>query len=158
MLQQLIMKSIEDHISQKKPFESSIRRALVNVIYTGHAIADQLDQFFKEHGLTHTQYNVLRILRGASDPTSTIDIKERMLVKNADTSRIVDRLVGKGLASKCTSSDDRRKVSVSLSNGGVDLLSKIDDALHHIDDSYNHLSIKEWKLLNNLLDKLKLKN
>jgi DNA-binding MarR family transcriptional regulator len=98
---------------------------------------------------------VLRILRGAKGKISTAQVKERMMVKNADASRIVDRLIQKGLLSKCPKSSDRRLVSIGITNTGEALLSKIDDELVIIDQTITNLTVQELEDLNTLLDKLR---
>jgi DNA-binding MarR family transcriptional regulator len=149
------MKTIEESIQQSKPFESIARKALVNIIYTGHIITSSLDDYFDGFGLSQKQYNVLRIVRGAKGKISTAQVKDRMMVKNADASRIVDRLIQKGLLSKCPNSTDRRQVSIELTSNGKLLLEKIDKELHFIDGTIKNLSNEELDRLNQLLDKLR---
>ena len=92
---------IEEVIKQVKPFRSQRTKLLLNLQYTGYQISDHLEDFFKEWQLTQKQYNALRILRGAQcDGVSTSYIRSRMLVKKGDASRLVDRLVNKGLVRK----------------------------------------------------------
>jgi len=101
------------------------------------------------------QFNILRILRGSEKPISTLQIRERMLDKMSDTSRIVDRLILKGLAKKVTCKTDKRLVDVSISEKGKKVLQKTDQyetEIHHI---LSALSEKEAKSLNKLLDKIR---
>ena len=106
--------------------------------------------------ITPQQFNILRILRGsAPDPLSTLQIRERMLDKMSDTSRIVDRLVGKGLAKKTICSKDKRLVDVTITEKGQKLLKKMDAEEVHIDGIMKSLTEKDAEMLSNLLDKIR---
>ena len=84
--------SIEKDISQRK-FNSEFQKVMVNLIYTHNWMMERMKQFFEQADLTPQQFNILRILRGAGQPLSTLQIRQRMLDKMSDTSRIVDRLI-----------------------------------------------------------------
>jgi DNA-binding MarR family transcriptional regulator len=106
--------------------------------------------------ITLQQYNILRILRGSSPaPLSTLQIRDRMLDKMSDTSRIVDRLVVKGLAQKNISKTDKRLVDVMITEEGRELLAKLDLHNDELDNIASSLSEVEMNTLNNLLDKLR---
>ena len=108
-------------------FQSLEQETLLNLIVAGNFVRDLLDQACGDFGITHQQYNILRILRGASPkPLSTLQIRERMLDKMSDTSRIVDRLVAKNLVMKSTCAADKRLVDVVITDKGQSLLSRID--------------------------------
>ena len=99
--------SLEQEINQPK-FRNEKQKAVINIIYTYNWINQQIKEYLESEDLTQQQYNILRILRGsAPDPLSTLQIRERMLDKMSDTSRIVDRLVLKGLVSKKASKADK---------------------------------------------------
>ena len=147
-----IMK-IEEEIKSK--FESESQKALVNLIYTFHYVNDKSKSFFKPFKITSQQYNILRILRGQYPKSASIKLlKERMLDKNSDVSRIIDRLLLKKLISRADSKLDRRQKDILISEEGLDLLSKID-----INNSQNqilsNLSDDEAKQFNSLLDKVR---
>jgi DNA-binding MarR family transcriptional regulator len=108
-----------------------------------------------QYDLTNQQFNILRILRGAGEPLSTLQIRQRMLDKMSDTSRIVDRLVKKGLVSKVVCSSDRRLVDVTISEKGKLLLTEMDKHENEWDSLLKNLNEKEAAELNNLLDKLR---
>ena len=91
--------SIDKDIKQRS-FKSDHQRAIVNLIFTYNWTTEQLKQIFDKEDLTMQQFNILRILRGSEKPITTLQIRERMLDKMSDTSRIVDRLIIKGLAKK----------------------------------------------------------
>src|SRR5690606_11178541 len=111
----------------------------------------QLDKF----DLTTQQYNILRILRGAGEPLSTLQIRQRMLDKMSDTSRIVDRLVKKELVQKVICSSDRRLVDVTISEKGQQLLTEMDGHANEWDKLLHNLNEEEATELNRLLDKLR---
>ena len=91
--------SLEKDISQPA-FRNEYQKGIINLIYTYNWMNEKMKKVFDNEGITGQQYNILRILRGAGKPISTLQIRERMLDKMSDTSRIVDRLVLKGLAKK----------------------------------------------------------
>ena len=146
--------SIEKDISQRK-FSSEFQKAMVNLIYTHNWMMERMKQFFEKADLTPQQFNILRILRGAAQPLSTLQIRQRMLDKMSDTSRIVDRLIKKGLTKKVVCKTDRRLVDVSITDKGLKLLDKLDEAQNELDSIVSHLSEREASELNNLLDKIR---
>lgn len=146
--------SIEKDISQRK-FGSEFQKAMVNLIYTHNWMMERMKQFFEKADLTPQQFNILRILRGAAQPLSTLQIRQRMLDKMSDTSRIVDRLIKKGLTKKVVCKTDRRLVDVSITDKGLKLLDKLDEAQNELDSIVSHLSEREASELNNLLDKIR---
>lgn len=146
---------IEEEIRQKKPFRNAYQRAIVNMIYTANWLTDQLRAHLKPYGITIQQYNVLRILRGADKPLSTSDIRERLLDKMADTSRMVDRLCQKGLVERSTCEQDKRLVDVTLSAEGEKLLEKMDALDDAMDQLIGELTDEEAMRLSDLLDKIR---
>lgn len=146
--------SIEKDINQRL-FKSEHQRALVNLIFTYNWTTAQLKTLFGRQGLTMQQFNILRILRGSEKPISTLQIRERMLDKMSDTSRIVDRLVIKKLAKKVICKTDKRLVDVSITEKGKTLLHHIDLEENQIESIVQSLSATEAKTLNKLLDKMR---
>lgn len=149
--------SLEKDISQRS-FRNDHQKGVINLIYTYNWMNEKMKSFFIKEGITGQQYNILRILRGAAKPISTLQIRDRMLDKMSDTSRIVDRLVLKGLAKKTTCKNDKRLVDVSISPKGKTLLEKIDKHENELDAFLGNLSQAEAKTLNNLLDKVRQSN
>ncbi|RYZ00214.1 MAG: MarR family transcriptional regulator [Chitinophagaceae bacterium] len=146
---------IEQDIHQKK-FVNEKQRAMINLLYTYGWVMEQVKNFLASEDITHQQFNILRILRGAMpDPLSTLQIRERMLDKMSDTSRIVDRLVGKELVQKCTCPKDKRLVDVTISPRGLSLLEKIDAGGDHIEEIMGRLSEAEATRLSDLLDRMR---
>ncbi|WMJ73029.1 MarR family transcriptional regulator [Cytophagaceae bacterium ABcell3] len=147
---------LEDEINQKA-FKNQSDKALVNIIYTFNNIDYQLKRFFKKFDLTPQQYNILRILRGSHpDPCCLYVLKDRMLDKMSDASRIVERLRIKQLAMRYRCENDKRIVNVKITPKGTELLAAIDEKLDLIIQGLTeNLSNEELKLLNQLLDKLR---
>ena len=114
--------------------------------------------FFDREKITGQQFNILRILRGAGKPISTLQIRQRMLDKMSDTSRIVDRLILKGLVRKIICTNDKRLVDVSITDKGKRLLEKMDAYENEMDAIFENLSTSDAKTLNTLLDKIRSSN
>jgi DNA-binding MarR family transcriptional regulator len=146
--------SIDKDIYQRK-FRNEYQRAHINIIYTYNWLEERLRYFFSDHDITLQQFNILRILRGAGEPISTLQIRQRMLDKMSDTSRIVDRLIKKGLVKKVTCKTDRRLVDVTITARGLQLLKKTDVHETSMDDLLQALTEDEAKTLNHLLDKMR---
>ncbi|MBS1752537.1 MAG: MarR family transcriptional regulator [Ferruginibacter sp.] len=146
--------SLEKDITQQN-FRNEHQKGVINIIYTYNWINEKMKVFFDKENITAQQFNILRILRGAGKPISTLQIRERMLDKMSDTSRIVDRLVLKGLAKKSVCKADKRLVDVSISDKGLKLLSKLDTYQDDMDSVMQNLSATEAKTLNILLDKIR---
>jgi DNA-binding MarR family transcriptional regulator len=146
--------SLEKDINQKV-FRNEYQKAAINLIYTYNWLNEKMKSFFEKEDITGQQFNILRILRGAAIPLSTLQIRERMLDKMSDTSRIVDRLVLKGLVKKNICKNDKRLVDVSISPRGSKLLEKIDKYENEMDAVFGNLSQTDAKTLNTLLDKIR---
>ncbi len=145
---------IEKDISQAS-FRNEYQKSIINLIYTYNWMNEKMKKVFDKEDITAQQYNILRILRGAGKPISTLQIRERMLDKMSDTSRIVDRLILKGLAKKTTCPNDKRLVDVSISSKGKALLEKIDLHEQDMDAIMGNLTDADAKTLNKLLDKIR---
>src|SRR6202000_3391922 len=105
--------------------------------------SEKINIIFDEWGITPRQFNILRILRGEGRPLSTLQIRQRMLDKMSDTSRIVDRLVLKNMVRKTPSALDRRLVDVVITSRGKKLLEKIDPLENEMDKMMTHLTLEE---------------
>lgn len=149
--------SIEKDINQRK-FKSEHQKAIINLIYTYHWTTERLKKFFDKEEITMQQFNILRILRGSEKPLSTLQIRERMLDKMSDTSRIVDRLVLKGLVKKTVCESDKRLVDVTISETGKQLLQKLDVFENDFENILQHLSVEDAVVFNGLLDKIRQSN
>lgn len=147
--------SLEKDINQAS-FRNLQQKSMVNIIYTYHWVVERIKQFLSEEDITLQQYNILRILRGSYPrPLSTLQIRERMLDKMSDTSRIVDRLILKGLVQKSVARTDKRLVDVLISDKGKKLLEKLDIGNVQLDGIIHGLTEDEMITLNRLLDKIR---
>ena len=146
---------IAEEIKQSK-FISERQKGLLNLIYTYNSLINEMNAYFKKHDITRQQYNVLRILRGQyPKPASVNLLKERMLDKMSDTSRIVKRLEKKKLVSRQESDTDRRAVEITISKAGLKLLEDTDNTVNGFEHLLDNLSDKEAAQLNSLLDKIR---
>jgi DNA-binding MarR family transcriptional regulator len=145
---------IEDEIKQSK-FKSPHQKAVINLIFTAGWLHTQNQKFFKPFGITSQQFNILRILKGQHPKTiSGTEIKSRMLDKNSDISRLLDRLSTKGLIDRQICPKDKRASDVLITQAGLHILSELDKKQKEI-DRVQALSEKEAEELSNLLDKIR---
>lgn len=146
---------LEKEITQKS-FRNSYHKAEVNLIFTYNWLYEFSSKMLKAHKITTQQYNILRILRGQYPKPATIKLlKERMLDKMSDASRIVEKLREKGLAERNINPNNRRNVDVLITQSGLDLLAKIDKKDDETDKFMSNLNGDEIDQLNKLLDKLR---
>ncbi len=141
---------------QQASFKGQNQKAVINLIYTYHWITEQIKSILSAEDITLQQYNILRILRGSDpQPLSTLAIRERMLDKMSDTSRIVDRLLIKQLVAKRMCPSDKRLVDVSITDQGKKMLERIDARDSELRGVMANLNEDELIALNMLLDKLR---
>ncbi|MFM8587205.1 MAG: MarR family winged helix-turn-helix transcriptional regulator [Bacteroidota bacterium] len=146
---------IEKDINQYH-FTSEGQKAIINLVYTSNWVTEHIKAVLDDQDITLQQFNILRILRGSDpQPLSTLTIRERMLDKMSDTSRIVDRLVIKGLAVKKVCTTDKRLVDVNITDVGKKMLEAIDSREAAMTSITKNLSDAELKQLNTLLDNLR---
>jgi MarR family 2-MHQ and catechol resistance regulon transcriptional repressor len=146
---------IEKDINQQH-FQSEAQKAMINLMYTHSWVTERIKEILAEESITMQQFNILRILRGSDPmPLSTLSIRERMLDKMSDTSRIVDRLLAKGLVDKKTCKIDKRLVDVYITCEGKKLLEKLDNKSDVMNSITSKLSNSELEKLNELLDLLR---
>lgn len=140
----------------KGTFQNDQHQARVNILYTGYWLSQRMAEQLKPYDISLQQLNVLRILRGQDTaPISTLEIRERMIIGNADASRLVDKLCAKGLIWKKPCPHDGRKIQVFIGDNGLELLNKLDNEMSVIDEITDNLNAKELKVLNQLLNKLR---
>jgi DNA-binding MarR family transcriptional regulator len=147
--------SIEKDIRQLRKFRNEHHKALVNLVFTHSYIKEKLQIIFNREDISMQQYNILRILRGSEHPVSTIDLRNRMLDKMSDTSRITERLLAKKLIKKSVSKTDKRLVAITITAKGKQLLVRLDEFNREIDRITSGLTVEEAALLNTLLDKIR---
>ena len=145
---------IEKDIQQTN-FRNEFQKMSINIIYTANWLNEKMGQILSTEDITQQQYNILRILRGSECPLSTLKIRERMLDKMSDTSRIVDRLIVKGLVEKTACVKDKRLVDITVTKKGLQLLEKLDALNDHIDSILKGVTEKEAQAMNQILDKLR---
>ncbi|MBS1553573.1 MAG: MarR family transcriptional regulator [Bacteroidetes bacterium] len=144
---------IEEEIKQAK-FRNAHQKAVINLLYTANWLLDKNASFFKGYGITNQQFNILRILRGQHPKKiSGSEIKSRMIDKNSDVSRLLDRLLTKNLIEKTPCPNDKRAADVMISQKGLDLLHEIDEKMDATDVKTLGISSEEAEALNNLLDR-----
>lgn len=149
------MMRLEEEIKQSK-FLNEYHKLAVNIIYTNGWLIQHNAALLKKYELTPAQFNILRILRGQHPKAASINLlKERMLDKMSDASRLVDRLVAKGLAERSQCDKDRRRVDVVISEEGMKALSELDKEENRFEDIMKTLTPEEADTVNNLLDKLR---
>ncbi len=145
---------IDDEIHSK--FEDNYQKAVVNIAYTEGWLNNTLRCHFEKYNLTNQQFNILRILRGQYPKPATVNLlKERMIDKMSDASRIVDRLVQKEMITRCTNNKDRRAVDIRISEKGLETLATMDVEFKAKDFLKNNLTLEEAGQLSDLLDKLR---
>jgi len=145
--------TIEEEIKQSK-FRNVQQKAILNILFTSNWIQNKQTEFFEPFGITGQQYNILRILRGQHpNLISGAEIKSRMLDKNSDVSRLLDRLIGKNLVSKSQCPNDKRASDILITESGLSLLEKLDSSINNLDKKLNSLSEEEANQLSTLLDK-----
>ena len=145
---------IEDEIQSK--FRNEKHKAMVNLQFTQLAISNKLGEVFKRSNISAQQYNVLRILRGQYPNSASIGlIKDRMLDKNSDVSRIIDRLKRKKLLERKECKLDRRQKDVTISDEGLKLLETLDQDLSSIEKVIANVSEEDAVKLNSILDEIR---
>ena len=140
--------------NQQAQFRNTYQKAIVNMLFSHGWVMERIKNMLAEEDITPQQYNILRILRGAFPvPLSTLQIRERMLDKMSDTSRIVDRLIAKDLVQKTVCPTDKRLVDVLITEKGKQLLRNLDARNEQMDAILGNHSEAEAQQLSDLLDK-----
>ena len=137
----------------KSRFATKKVKAMLNILYTANWISSKQNAFFKPFGISPQQYNVLRILRGAGEPLTVQTIKDRMIERSPNATRMMDKLCSKELIKRIPCPTDRRVVHIEINKLGLKLLDTIDTNFK--DDILEKLTLKEAETLSNLLDKIR---
>ena len=146
---------LEDAIKQET-FKSPQQKAALNLTYTYNWLNGLQEDFFSKYDLTPQQYNVLRILRGCFPESACAgEIKEVMLDKNPDLTRLCDRLVRKGLVERQLNENNRRQILTVITQAGLDLLAQMEPGMCEMARYFSKLNDDEAENLSNLLDKLR---
>lgn len=148
------MPSIEQLIKQST-FRDEKHKAIISVLYTANALSGFHEKYFSQYNLTTQQYNALRILRGQHPKPATVNlIRERMMDKMSDASRIVERLRKAGFVERVVNKIDRRAVDVQITQKGLDVLAEIDAHDEKTDIPTKYLNQQEAKELSRLIGKM----
>jgi DNA-binding MarR family transcriptional regulator len=151
--------SLQQEVKKRRPFESPAQEAYLNLVRTTGHLSGQFHALFKEHGLSETSYNVLRILRGARQAEGVeglpcLEVAERLITRVPDITRLVNRLVEVGLVVRAKGEVDRRVSRVCITEAGLAVLAELDRPVRKLHrDQLAHLSEKELVQLNRLLEK-----
>ncbi len=131
------------------------KKAILNILYTQNVIGDKFSEILKPYDLSSEQYNVMRILRGQKgNPANMCVIQERMLAKNSNTTRLIDKLLLKNFVTRAVCPENRRKIEVLITQKGLDVLAKLDPkVIQHEQLFANNLTQEELEKLNILLEK-----
>ena len=145
---------IEQDIQQTN-FRNEYQKLGINIMYTANWLNEKIGSILSQEDITQQQYNILRILRGAEKPLSTLQIRSRMLDKMSDTSRIVDRLIVKELVQKSACKADKRLVDIILTKKGEELVARLDQFNDQIDSILQGVTKEDAATVNLILDKLR---
>ncbi len=146
------MLSIGEEIKQSR-FKSEHQKSVLNILLTANTLYAANSRFFKRFGLSPEQYNVLRIVRGNHPtPCTVLNIQERMLDKMSNASRLVDKLEAKGLLLRIQCKEDRRQVSITITQKGLSILDEIAEPFESLESSLSCVSDKELVRFNEILD------
>jgi len=136
---------------------SITKKVLLNLTFTRNLVTDKFHEILKPFELSGEQYNVLRILRGQKgNPVNMCDIQERMLTKNSNTTRLIDKLITKEMVIRNVCPENRRKMEITITEKGLDILTQLDPIVENHDKIITkNLTTEELETLNKLLEKLR---
>lgn len=145
---------IEDIIKSTTAISTS-KKVILNIMYTQNVIGENFNEVMRDYDLSPEQFNVLRILRGQKGkPANMCVIQERMIAKTSNTTRLVDKLLLKGLVTREVCEENRRKMEILITERGLNLLSELDPQVNGHEDRFaNNLTPAELEQLNTLLEK-----
>lgn len=119
--------TLREELRQNKPFNSIEQEALLSILRTSAELWDRVEHLLRPHGITSTQYNVLRILRGAEpDGLCRNELRDRMLTRMPDVTRLLDRMEEAGLVERARDTEDRRMVTTRITKRATQLLATLD--------------------------------
>jgi len=150
----VIPNQLQRELKKKRPFESPEEEANLNIVRTNDRFQNRFGRLFREYGLTPSQYNVLRILRGEGKPMPSLEIAERMIQVVPAMTGLIDRLEKQELVKRDRSLEDRRVIYIELTEKGVEILQQLDQPVLQLNRSLvGHLTRAELKELSRLLEK-----
>ncbi len=151
------MASIEKEINQTKNFDDVRIKAFVNVVFTYNYLLKENKFLQNKFDSSIQQFNVLKIIKGKHpEPITPGKIKEVMIEKAPDLTRLIDRLVKKGLVKRWKSEENRRQININLTEAGIELVDKMTPQVSsHFTDKFSNLTNEEAEQLSSLLDKIR---
>ena len=145
---------LQRELKKKHAFRSPEQEVCLNIMRTSDLLQNQLGRFFREYGLTSSQYNVLRILRGAGEPMPSLEIAERLIQVVPAITGLIDRLENQGFVKRRRCEEDRRIVYVEITKEAKELLKRMDKPLDELHlEQLGHMTRAELKQLSTLLEK-----
>lgn len=145
---------LQRELKKKLPFDSAEQEAVISILRTSDQFSNRLGRLFREHGLTSSQYNILRILRGAGEPLPSLEIASRMIQVVPAITGLIDRLEKQELVQRCRCTEDRRVVYVNVTEKALKLLAELDEPLAGLHQHLiGHLKKAELKQLSSLLER-----
>lgn len=149
---------LQNELKKKRPFESLEQEAALNLLRTNDQLQNRFLRLFREYGVTPSQYNILRILRGEGKPMPSLEIGERMIQVVPAMTGLIDRLEKQNLVRRDRCLEDRRVIFIVLTEQGEQLLAKLDNPVAELHQSLlGHLTKGELAELSRLLEKARLK-
>ncbi|MCE2743187.1 MAG: MarR family transcriptional regulator [Fluviicola sp.] len=145
--------NIEEALNTK--FSSAQQKVIINLRYTSNILSNYQNNFLSEYNISIAQFNILRILRGAKGELNVNTVKERMIEKSPNTTRLMDKLLAKEFIARRNCSEDRRVVYVEITKKGLNLLKVLDSKIQEASFTPKNITDEESELLSNLLDKLR---
>lgn len=146
--------SIENDLKTNKKLNLS-KKSVINLMYTGNFVLNEINKTLKPFNITNQQYNVLRILRGQNKKAIMLsDIQERMINKSSNTTRLIDKLIEKKHVTRSINKSNRRKINIAITDNGIDFLKEIDPLIDDLEESIvKNLKEEELLTLNEILQK-----
>lgn len=149
--------ALKEELKQNKPFTSLQQEAQLNILRTGNLLSDAFERVLKPYGITGTQYNVLRILRGAEpDGLCRNEVRDRLINRMPDATRLLDRMESAGLVTRSRKAEDRRMVTTRITPEGRKLVDDLDSvAANEHQRRLGHVSNEDLETLVRLLTKVR---
>jgi MarR family transcriptional regulator, 2-MHQ and catechol-resistance regulon repressor len=148
------MGKLQQEIRKREPFASAEQEAVLNLFRTSDRMQHRFARLFREFGLTPSQYNILRILRGEGKAMPCLEIAQRTITVVPGITGLIDRLETSKLVSRLRSEEDRRVVNVSITQAGEEILARLDEPLLELHRKMMaHFSAEELAELTRLLEK-----
>lgn len=147
---------LEEELRIEK-FKTEPQRAVLSILFTASWLQERTNECFKAHGISQEQYNVLRILKGQKGkPANLSTVQERMIHRMSNATRLVEKLKQKGYVNRVTCEDNRRKVEITITESGLELLDRIDPRLAETEvNLFQRLNEHEIREIGLLLDKVR---